>query len=160
MSKSIPPGDTDIFIITTRLFAVENSMSSFLFHGTHLPVSAILEKPPAYPLWEMIVWFESLRVGVSLLHPITVLVTRHRSEESLTEKGSSDYYFIFGNDHTALHSTLDGVYTFITITLEHTQPWIVELRSTSPFDDIQLLNISTWSSRPIDPGPLCSVRSY
>lgn len=89
MSKSIPPGDTDIFIITTRLFAVENSMSSFLFHGTHLPVSAILEKPPAYPLWEMIVWFESLRVGVSLLHPITVLVTRHRSEESLTEKGSS-----------------------------------------------------------------------
>ena len=105
-------------------------------------------------------WLSGLNHGVSVLHPITVLVTRHRSEESLTEKGSSDYYFIFGNDHTALHSTLDGVYTFITITLEHTQPWIVELRSTSPFDDIQLLNISTWSSRPIDPGPLCSVRSY
>ena len=105
-------------------------------------------------------WLSGLNHGVSVLHPITVLVTRHRSEESLTEKGSSDYDFLFGNDHTALHSTLDGVYTFITITLEHTQPWIVELRSTSPFDDIQLLNISTWSSRPIDPGPLCSVRSY
>ena len=81
-------------------------------------------------------------------------------QRSLLPKKGLVYYFLFGNDHTALHSTLDGVYTFITITLEHTQPWIVELRSTSPFDDIQLLNISTWSSRPIDPGPLCSVRSY
>ena len=98
--------------------------------------------------------------GFPILHPISVLVTRHRSEESLTEKGSSDSCSLFGNDPTALYSTLDGVHTFITITLEHTQPWIVELRSTSSFDDIQLPNISTWSPRPIDSGPLCSVHSY
>lgn len=40
-----PTGDTDIFIMK-RFFPPKIPCLPFLFHGTHLPFSAILEIPP------------------------------------------------------------------------------------------------------------------
>ena len=86
-------------------------------------------------------------IAVGVFHPPSNQTSCYPTsvrEKSLTEKGSSDYFFFFffGNDHST--STPYGVYsvlrTYTFITLKHTQPWIVELRSTSSFDDIQLPN--------------------
>lgn len=137
-----PPGDTDIFILKTDFS--RRKFHVFFFVPWNLP--SFFGQPgetPVQPLWVMIVWFESLRMGGFPHPPSNQLPCYPTSVREVSYR--KGFFFLFGNDYTALYvlysvQSTYGVHILTFITLEHTQPWIVELRSTSSFDDIQLPN--------------------